>query len=116
MIHFGYNIQRDRQIDYDTNNLRILNFIRQEEPSVDWCMSCGTCASGCTAAMTSDYSLRRLILLARRGEEEEIFETVNRCRFCGKCIIACPRDVNTRNIVFLMQYFVNKISSHETSI
>jgi heterodisulfide reductase subunit C len=113
MINFGYKIQKDRQIDFDANSRRIIDYVRAEEPSVDWCMSCGTCASGCTAAISAEYSLRRMISLARRGEEEEIFASVHRCRFCGKCLIACPRGVNTRNIVYLMQLAVKKIANHE---
>jgi len=113
MIDFGYKIQTDRQIDFDSNNQRILKYVRAEEPSVDWCMSCGTCASGCTAAMHTDFSLRKLILLARRGIEDEILSSVFRCRFCGKCINACPRGVNTRNIVYLIQHIANKITNHE---
>jgi heterodisulfide reductase subunit C len=113
MINFGYKIQTDRQIDYDANNQRILRFVRASEPSIDWCMSCGTCASGCTAANITDYSLRKLIILARRGMEHELLESVHRCRFCGKCINACPRGVNTRNVVYLMQLAATKISRHE---
>lgn len=113
MINFGYKIQTDRQIDYDANNRRLLEFVRTGEPSVDWCMSCGTCSSACTAALTTDYSLRKLIILARRGMEDEILESVYRCRFCGKCINACPRGVNTRNIVYLMQLAATKIADHE---
>jgi heterodisulfide reductase subunit C len=113
MIHFGYNIQTDRQIDYDQNNRRILEYVRAREPSIDWCMSCGTCASACTAAVTTQYSLRKLIILARRGMEDEILTSVYRCRFCGKCINACPRGVNTRNIIYLMQLAANKITNHE---
>jgi heterodisulfide reductase subunit C len=113
MIEFGYTIQKDRQINYDSNNRRILEFVREREPSIDWCMSCGTCASACTAAMNTEYSLRKLIILARRGMESELMETVFRCRFCGKCINACPRGVNTRNIIYLMQMVANKISGHE---
>ncbi len=113
MIHFGYSIQKDRQIDFDSNNRRIIDFVRTGEPSVDWCMNCGTCASGCTAAQSTDYSLRRMIALARRGEEQEIMSSVFRCRFCGKCLNGCPRGVNTRNIVYLMQLAVKKIECHE---
>ncbi len=113
MIEFGYKIQADRQINYDSNNRRILEFVRRNEPSVDWCMSCGTCASGCTAATTADYSLRRLIILARRGMEDDILETVYRCRFCGKCFNACPRGVNTRNVIYMMQLAATKIANHE---
>ena len=113
MISFGYKIQTDRQIDFDSNSRRIVEFVKAGEPSIDWCMSCGTCASACTAAMTTEYSLRRLIILARRGEEEEILKSVHRCRFCGKCINACPRGVNTRNIIYLLQLAVKKIAKHE---
>jgi len=113
MIDFGYNIQKDRQIDFDAGNNRILTFIRKSEPSVDWCMSCGTCASACTAGVSTRYSLCRMILLARRGEENEIAHSVFRCRFCGKCQNACPRDVNTRHIVYLMQAAVKKIEHDE---
>ena len=113
MIEFGYKIQSDRQIDYDSNNRRILEFVRGNEPSVDWCMSCGTCASGCTAAVNTDYSLRRLIILARRGIENDILESVYRCRFCGKCFNACPRGVNTRNVIYMMQLAATKIANHE---
>jgi heterodisulfide reductase subunit C len=113
MISFGYKIQTDRQINFDSNSRRIVEFVKAGEPSIDWCMSCGTCASACTAAMTTEYSLRRLIILARRGEEEEILKSVHRCRFCGKCINACPRGVNTRNIIYLLQLAVNKIARHE---
>ena len=111
MIHFGYSLQVNRQIDMDLNTLRILNYIRENEPSIDWCMSCGTCASGCTASATSDLSLRRMILMVRRGEEEELKETIFRCRFCGKCLNACPRGVNTRNVVFWMQQAVKNINA-----
>jgi heterodisulfide reductase subunit C len=113
MINFGYKIQTDRQIDYDSNSLRILDFVRASEPSIDWCMSCGTCASACTAAVSTDFSLRKLIILARRGIESEIMSSVYRCRFCGKCINACPRGVNTRNVVYLMQLAATKIADHE---
>jgi heterodisulfide reductase subunit C len=113
MIDFGYKIQTDRQIDYDANKRRILDFVRTQEPSVDWCISCGTCASACTAAVTTDYSLRRLIILARRGMDEEIMNSAYRCRFCGKCYNACPRGVNTRNIIYLMQLAATKLANHE---
>jgi heterodisulfide reductase subunit C len=113
MINFGYKIQEDRQIDYDSNPKGIVNLVRKDEPSIDWCMSCGTCASGCTAAVTTDFSLRRIILLSRRGMDDEVTKMVFRCRFCGKCINACPRGVNTRNIIYLMQSAVKNNISHE---
>ncbi len=111
MIEFGYSLQSNRQIDFDLNNRRILKSVRKNEPSIDWCMSCGTCASGCTAAATSDFSLRRMILMARRGEEDELKAGIYRCRFCGKCLNACPRGVNTRNVIYWMQQAVKNIDT-----
>jgi len=114
MIDFGYSIKADRQINFDTNSKRMLEFVRTAEPSIDWCMSCGTCSSACTAASITDYSLRRLILSVRRGIESDVLNTVFRCRFCGKCANACPRGVNTRNIIYMMQTAATKILNHET--
>jgi heterodisulfide reductase subunit C len=111
MIEFGYTLQTNRQIEFDLNNRRLFKYVRKNEPSIDWCMSCGTCASGCTAGSTSDFSLRRLILMARRGEESEIKASVYRCRFCGKCMNACPRGVNTRNVIYWMQQSVKNFES-----
>jgi heterodisulfide reductase subunit C len=111
MIEFGYSLQVNRQIDVDLNDLRMLKYIRKNEPSIDWCMSCGTCASGCTAGATSDLSLRRMILMVRRGEESEIKDQIYRCRFCGKCLNACPRGVNTRNVIYWMQQAVKNINA-----
>jgi heterodisulfide reductase subunit C len=111
MITFGYSLHTNRQIDFDLNNRRILRFVQKNEASVDWCMSCGTCASGCTAGALTDFSLRRMILMARRGEEEEIKNQVYKCRFCGKCLNACPRGVNTRNVIYWMQQAVKNINT-----
>ncbi|MBN1413847.1 MAG: 4Fe-4S dicluster domain-containing protein [Bacteroidales bacterium] len=111
MIEFGYSLQTNRQIDVDIKNLRLLKYVRKNEPSVDWCMSCGTCASGCTAGESTDFSLRSMILMARRGEEDELMTSIFRCRFCGKCLNACPRGVNTRNVIYWMQQAVKNINA-----
>ena len=110
MINFGYKIQTDRQIDYDAGNHRIFDFVRAGEPSIDWCMSCGTCASGCTAAVSTEYSLRRLIILARRGMENEIIDIGIPLPVLWKMHKCLSPGVNTRNIVYLMQLAVTKIS------
>jgi succinate dehydrogenase/fumarate reductase-like Fe-S protein len=36
---------------------------------------------------------------------------VFRCRFCGKCLNACPRGVNTRNVIYWMQQAVININA-----
>jgi heterodisulfide reductase subunit C len=98
-INFGYSVTSDRQIDYDTNNHDICNRVAVAEPSINLCISCGTCAATCTAAQFTDFSLRQVILLLRRGETKGLEKMVSKCMLCGKCQLVCPRNVSTRNLI-----------------
>ncbi len=102
-MKFGYTIQRDNQIDLDKNDLSMYYEVRKKEPSVLLCMACGTCASTCSAAQFTDFSLRRIILQLSRGEITGMAEEVSKCMLCGKCQMACPRGVNTRNIILTIK-------------
>jgi heterodisulfide reductase subunit C len=101
--NFGYTIHRDRQIDYDALTRVPYENLVKMEPSVKACISCGTCAATCSAAQFTDFSLRRLILLLRRGENKEIKPAASKCMLCGKCQIICPMGVNTRNVLLTIQ-------------
>ena len=100
---FGYSIHRDRQIDYDALSRVSYEKIVSMESSVKACISCGTCAATCSAAQFTDFSLRKIILLLRRGEQKDIKNTVSKCMLCGKCQILCPMGVNTRNLILSVQ-------------
>ena len=99
VIHFGYAITRDRQIDFDANNHEISAIVAAAEPTLKLCISCGTCAATCSAAQFTDFSLRRIILLVRRGETKGLAKEVSKCMLCGKCQLVCPRNVSTRNLI-----------------
>ncbi len=98
-INFGYSITPDRQIDFDANDRGICKRVALAEPSLNLCISCGTCASTCSAAIFTDFSLRQVILLLRRGETQDLEKAISKCMLCGKCQLVCPRNVNTRNLV-----------------
>jgi heterodisulfide reductase subunit C len=98
-IQFGYSVNNDRQIDFDSKDKEILLRIVASEPSINLCISCGTCAATCTAAQFTDFSLRRTILLVRRCQTEDLAAETAKCMLCGKCQLACPRGVNTRNLI-----------------
>jgi heterodisulfide reductase subunit C len=102
-IDFGYTISRDRQIDYDALSRDFYNALIAKEPTVKACISCGTCAATCSAGQFTDYSLRRMILLVRRGDLSDVKTSVHKCMLCGKCQLACPMGVNTRNLIFSIQ-------------
>jgi heterodisulfide reductase subunit C len=98
-IDFGYFVTRDRQIDFDANNHNISALVASAEPSLNLCISCGTCASTCSAALFTDFSLRKIILLVRRGETKGLADELSKCMLCGKCQLVCPRNVSTRNLI-----------------
>jgi heterodisulfide reductase subunit C len=97
--NFGYTITRDRQIDFDANNHEICKIVARAEPTLNLCISCGTCAATCTASKFTDFSLRQVILLLRRGETKGLGKEVSKCMLCGKCQLVCPRNVSTRNLI-----------------
>ncbi len=96
---FGFKVHKDRQIDYDRNSRNIWKVVAKAEPTINWCFSCGTCASTCSAGKFTEFSLCRIILLVKRGETKGLADEVSRCMLCGKCQLACPRGVNTRNLI-----------------
>jgi heterodisulfide reductase subunit C len=108
MKNFGFTIAKDRQIEYDKNDFALLKALQQLEPSVNICIGCGTCTATCTAGQFTEFNLRRMITLLKRGDASEILLNINKCMLCGKCMLACPRGVNTRNIVLKLQSLTSK--------
>ena len=98
-VNFGYAVTRDRQIDIDANDHSLAMAVAAAEPSLNLCISCGTCAATCSAAQFTDFSLRKIILLLRRGETKTLEKEISKCMLCGKCQLVCPRNVSTRNLI-----------------
>jgi heterodisulfide reductase subunit C len=86
-------------VDLDKANLSIAQKVTEAEHSFSRCLSCGTCTATCSAGNFTEYNLRKIQLMVKRGEIEPLRETITRCMLCGKCQMICPKDLNTRNIV-----------------
>lgn len=99
VVNFGYSVTTDRQIDFDENNHDIYRKVTAAEPTLNLCISCGSCAATCSAGQFTDFSLRKIILLLRRGETAGLEKEISKCMLCGKCMLVCPRNVNTRNLI-----------------
>lgn len=113
-IDFGYSINKDRQIDFDKTDKRIAQYLKRYEPTYNLCISCGACTATCTAAnFTEFFNIRRLNVLLSRGELEEIHKDIVKCMDCGKCLLVCPRGVNTRKIIIIMKEAIEKIRKNE---
>jgi len=108
MEKFGFTILKERHIDYDSNNRSIAEFILKHEPSFGLCIECGCCSATCTTGNYTNFSLREINILLKRGENEIVRENIWKCMLCGKCTLVCPRGVNTRNVVTLAREAFNK--------
>lgn len=107
MKNFGYTINQDRQIDYDSLSKDLYQKLKKAEPSVKACISCGTCAATCTAGQFTNFSLRKYIIMLRRGHYKEVVQNIDKCMLCGKCLLVCPMGVNTRNVILSIQKLKN---------
>jgi heterodisulfide reductase subunit C len=112
MEKFGFTISQGRQIDYESNSRRIAEYIFEYEPSFRLCIECGGCSATCTTGNFSAFSLRELNILIKRGENDQVLQTLKKCMLCGKCTLVCPRGVNTRNIVFLAKKAFQKTDQY----
>jgi len=101
MDKFGFTILKERHINYDANDRSIAEYIESREPSFRLCIECGCCAATCTTGNYTRFSLRELQIFLRRGENNLVRDNIKKCMLCGKCMLVCPRGVNTRNVVSL---------------
>jgi len=109
VIDFGYSIRKDRLIDYDKNDKRVLKHLKDHEPSVLTCIACGSCTATCSAGQFVDFNIRLVQTLLRRGEIVPLKTEVQKCMLCGKCILVCPRGVNMRNLILAIQTATDKL-------
>jgi len=103
MKDFGYNINPDKQIDFDANDKVVINNVLRMEPSLLLCIACGCCTATCSAGQFTGFNIRRVHTLLQRGEVRSLKEEIRKCMFCGKCQLVCPRGVNLRNLIIAIQ-------------
>lgn len=108
MTDFGYSLQKDRQIDFDANDLSIVKRVTYLEPSFRLCIACGTCSATCTSGQFTNISLRSIITNLKRGVYKDIDEDIKKCMLCGKCQLACPRGVSTRRLIIAIRKSINE--------
>jgi ferredoxin len=89
---FGFEIKEGRQIDLDSVDTRMVQYIAESVGSWKACINCGSCSATCPAGV----SLRSLLLkLSTLGE----LTTLDTCLLCGKCFLVCPRGISTRYLI-----------------
>jgi len=115
MSDLSYLHTFSRQIDFDNFDDRLLLYVLNYEPSFLTCISCGGCTATCSAGNLTSFNIRKIGLSLRRGEIDVLSEEIQKCMFCGKCTLVCPRDINIRNVVLLIKKRIAMLKN-ETSV
>lgn len=111
MNFWGYSIPEARVIHYDKNDREVAGYVAEKSPTSKLCIGCGGCTATCTTGNLTNFNIRRLQMLMKRGENEEMRKQLHKCMLCGKCLLVCPRGVDTRKMILtLIEYFEKKES------
>lgn len=103
MNFWGFSISETRTINYDQNDKSLATALSNEVPSSRLCIGCGGCTATCTAGHLTEFNIRRLQMLVKRGENAEARNHLQKCMLCGKCLLVCPRGVDTRKMILAIQ-------------
>jgi len=109
MKDFGYQAHRDNTIDFEKNDFRIARFLLEREPSLNLCIGCGSCTGTCSTGHFTEFNIRKIHTLIKRGETEMARKQIRQCMFCGKCQLICPRGINLRNVILGINRALEKI-------
>lgn len=104
---WGFSISEARVIQYDKNDKSLAAAIAAEAPSSKLCIGCGGCTATCTAGHLTEFNIRKLQMLAKRGENTAVQTQLQKCMLCGKCLLVCPRGVDTRRMIMGMLKFIS---------
>ncbi|MDO9511815.1 MAG: 4Fe-4S binding protein [Bacteroidales bacterium] len=103
MKDFGFSPMKNKVLNFDELNHDFHQWIAIQDSSFNLCIACGTCASTCSAGSYTHFSFRELCKDIRWGNAEKAMKESEKCMLCGKCSIACPRNINTRNIIKMVR-------------
>ena len=108
MNKFGFTISQGRSINFDDIKPDKADRLIEMVPSYKWCIGCGGCTAACSAAGFTDFNIRRIHTAFLRGQYEGLDAQLQRCMLCGKCLLVCPRGVNTRALIINMRRLLNE--------
>ncbi|MCD6388309.1 MAG: 4Fe-4S dicluster domain-containing protein [Desulfobulbaceae bacterium] len=91
---------------YDLSKLRtrVKQQIEKAVPDakIDYCLTCGLCASGCPASGIEDMDPRKFLRYLVLGQDDIILKTnwIYSCSLCQRCKYACPMGIDVGRIVY----------------
>ena len=112
MNKFGFTISQGRSINLDEVRNDKVEKLLEAVPSYKWCIGCGGCTASCSAAAFTDFNIRRIHTAFFRGQYDGLDQQLQRCMLCGKCLLVCPRGVNTRALIVNMRRILRNVPSN----
>ncbi len=72
------------------------------EARIDYCLTCGLCASGCPASGIEDMDPRKFLRYLVLGQDDIILQTnwIYSCSLCQRCKYACPMGIDVGRLVY----------------
>ncbi len=108
MVNFGFTISVTRAVEYDKNDKGCAEYVALRVPSSSACIGCGGCSATCTAGNLTEFNIRKIQMLMKRGENQLYKEQLHKCMLCGKCLTVCPRGVDTRGMILAMIEYMHE--------
>lgn len=114
MTTFNFTVLQPRVIDLDKVDGTQYGALLEKVPSYRRCIGCGGCAATCTAGSLTSFDIRKIHTLFSRGQYDGLDAQLNACMLCGKCVLVCPRGVNTRLLIVQMRKMLAVADSPKT--
>jgi heterodisulfide reductase subunit C len=99
MKNFGFTISTGRSINLDEIREENISKLLEIVPSYKWCIGCGGCTATCSAGAFTNFNIRKIHNSFVRGQYQGLDKELQQCMLCGKCLLVCPRGVNTRSLI-----------------
>ena len=104
---WGFKSESSGIIDLNKGNYTYYEKLSAKIPGLQSCLFCGSCHSTCTA-QAERMNFRRMHLLLRRGITHPLRQLIASCVLCGKCTLVCPRNVDTRSVVYNLKLLLHE--------
>ncbi|HNU77839.1 MAG: 4Fe-4S dicluster domain-containing protein [Prolixibacteraceae bacterium] len=105
---WGFHTEKSNLITLDSNDRSLVNILAEQVPSLNSCFFCGSCGATCTAS-DDGMNFRLVHLLLRRGELQTVNKIIRSCLLCGKCTLVCPRNVDTRAVIYNLKILIHEL-------
>ncbi len=97
-------MEEKREVDLSRIRAGVRKQIKGRVPgaNIEYCLTCGLCASGCPATGLEGLDPRKFLRLLMLGQDDIITTTnwIYACTMCARCKYACPMGIDIGRIVY----------------